>query len=269
MSANKFFVNAAVAGRRDRPAAAPGVRARRAAATQNERMVRRILRLSSAEPINVTSEDRRSTRRAARRVRRARRRRRRWREQSASRNPEDEGFEAPEDGQLHGPRPHLAQLTGSGGPGDRGGRRHHLGTPLPRPAERDRQYRSEPGSCLRGAVPQRPDQVPGHGRGRDGGILAPCAELVRGIPGSLAEIAERGKAIVDGNGALRVSEFLVPTPAAELRLRRTTVSDAHSYYDWVNEAEVRRQSLVSERIPWEQHRQWFAASSPPSRAAFS
>ena len=86
-------------------------------------------------------------------------------------------------------------------------------------------------------------------------------------PGSLAELAERGKAIVDGNGALRVSEFLVPTPAAKLRLRRTTVSDAHSYYDWVNEAEVRRQSLVSERIPWEQHRQWFAAklAAEPSR----
>ncbi len=86
-------------------------------------------------------------------------------------------------------------------------------------------------------------------------------------PAVLAELAERGQAAVDGLGAPRVGEYLDPTPRARLKLRPAAERDAPLYYHWVNDPEVRRQSLHAESIVWEQHRAWFAAklAAVPSR----
>lgn len=77
-------------------------------------------------------------------------------------------------------------------------------------------------------------------------------------PGALTELAERGRQAVDGHGARRVAEFLDPTLPARLQLRPAADRDSHLYLGWVNDAEVRRQSLRSEPIPWARHRDWFA-----------
>ncbi len=85
--------------------------------------------------------------------------------------------------------------------------------------------------------------------------------------GRLAEQACDGQAAVDGLGARRVAEVIVPTPASELSLRRADADDVYQYFDWVNDPEVRRQSLRSEPVSLAQHRQWFAEklAGPDSR----
>jgi UDP-2,4-diacetamido-2,4,6-trideoxy-beta-L-altropyranose hydrolase len=75
----------------------------------------------------------------------------------------------------------------------------------------------------------------------------------------LRDIAARGLALVDGLGARRIAEHLWPTPAGELRLRRAAASDVYCYFDWVNEAEVRRQSLRDAVIEFSEHQRWFDA----------
>lgn len=44
-----------------------------------------------------------------------------------------------------------------------------------------------------------------------------------------------------------------------LRLRKANAEDVLLLYEWVNEPEVRKQSLNSEPIPFQNHEQWFSA----------
>jgi len=78
-------------------------------------------------------------------------------------------------------------------------------------------------------------------------------------PAELAAASARGGATVDGLGAVRVTEVLDPTPVSRLRLRHAKIRDASLYFSWVNDPEVRRQSLNSEPIDWRRHSAWFSA----------
>lgn len=58
-------------------------------------------------------------------------------------------------------------------------------------------------------------------------------------------------------GAWRVAEYIDPTPVELLRLRLAQPNDAALYFDWVNDVEVRRQSLNSDPVSWQTHQEWF------------
>jgi RimJ/RimL family protein N-acetyltransferase len=78
-------------------------------------------------------------------------------------------------------------------------------------------------------------------------------------PEALREEAARGQALVDGQGAARVAEVMFATPAEALRLRPARAEDAFTFFAWVNDPEVRRQSLDTGPVAWKQHRAWFMA----------
>lgn len=63
--------------------------------------------------------------------------------------------------------------------------------------------------------------------------------------------------LVDGLGAERVAEVLMPSPLDALVLRPATDRDVGTYFCWVNDPEVRSQSLQTESVPWPDHQAWF------------
>jgi len=81
-------------------------------------------------------------------------------------------------------------------------------------------------------------------------------ELVADSPRAL-RMAEFGRRVVDGYGADRLAERLAPTPTRMLSLRRATEMDISLYFDWVNDPEVRRQSLHTADISWDEHQSWY------------
>ena len=92
------------------------------------------------------------------------------------------------------------------------------------------------------------------------------ARIVRLVDDSseLERLSRAGPLVVDGLGAERMAETMLPSAAEELRLRPMAVSDAALLFGWVNEPEVRRQSLKREPVGWADHVAWF--SSRPGSA---
>lgn len=78
-------------------------------------------------------------------------------------------------------------------------------------------------------------------------------------PQWLVDLSSKGQSVVDGLGALRVSEYLDPTSPTALRLRQAEERDMQTYFAWVNDPEVRRQSVHSEPVTPEAHSAWFSA----------
>lgn len=69
----------------------------------------------------------------------------------------------------------------------------------------------------------------------------------------------RGRALVDGFGAARVVEHVLPGGTSSLRLRPACSADAFLYFGWANDPEARLQSLQTAPIRLEEHLAWFAA----------
>jgi len=82
----------------------------------------------------------------------------------------------------------------------------------------------------------------------------------------LAGQALRGWLAVDGMGAMRVAECMLPTEPHDLHLRDARAEDAGLFFGWVNDPQVRRQSLNTRPIPWAAHRQWFSAKIADARS---
>jgi UDP-2,4-diacetamido-2,4,6-trideoxy-beta-L-altropyranose hydrolase len=79
-------------------------------------------------------------------------------------------------------------------------------------------------------------------------------------------LGERGKALVDGQGAARVARQVLPAP---VRLRCAADADCDSVHAWRNAAENRRHSHDSREIPLADHRRWFAGIlADPQRHVF-
>jgi UDP-2,4-diacetamido-2,4,6-trideoxy-beta-L-altropyranose hydrolase len=78
-------------------------------------------------------------------------------------------------------------------------------------------------------------------------------------PDEIERLSRVGPLVVDGLGAERVAEIVLPSAAETLRLRPATASDATLLFGWANEPEVRRQSLKSEPIGWADHVAWFGS----------
>lgn len=106
------------------------------------------------------------------------------------------------------------------------------------------------------------------GRAEDVGVAELTTALERVIDGleDLFQQSLHCALTVDGLGARRVVECMYPTELQQLQLRQAEPSDAALFFGWVNEPEVRRQSLSSARVPWHVHREWFYARMEDSRS---
>lgn len=97
-------------------------------------------------------------------------------------------------------------------------------------------------------------------------------EIETALVGLLADndtrqaMADAAAALCDGGGATRVAEeltTLVDAPAAEpgaLVVRDADEGDCADLWLWRNHPKARAVSLSSDEIPWDGHRDWFAAS---------
>jgi UDP-2,4-diacetamido-2,4,6-trideoxy-beta-L-altropyranose hydrolase len=63
--------------------------------------------------------------------------------------------------------------------------------------------------------------------------------------------------LVDGLGARRVAEAMLPSPEAELTLRRAGEDDLVAFFAWRNDASTRAMSFGSDPIDWPTHVQWY------------
>jgi UDP-2,4-diacetamido-2,4,6-trideoxy-beta-L-altropyranose hydrolase len=82
---------------------------------------------------------------------------------------------------------------------------------------------------------------------------------IRVVTGLKRAEARSPEPLVDGLGADRVAEVMTPTQSSALVMRPATLADIDSYYWWVNDAEVRRQSLSTAPVSWVEHERWFAS----------
>ena len=62
---------------------------------------------------------------------------------------------------------------------------------------------------------------------------------------------------VDGLGALRIAERIVPSARDELSLRQACLEDMEPFYFWANDPVVRENSFQQEPIAWHEHATWF------------
>ena len=68
----------------------------------------------------------------------------------------------------------------------------------------------------------------------------------------------QGSLLVDGHGAARVAETMIPTASENLTLRPADERDCPFFFRLANDSDVRRESFHSDAIPWETHQSWFA-----------
>lgn len=85
--------------------------------------------------------------------------------------------------------------------------------------------------------------------------IARQLQALLGSEESRSEISRRCRALVDGEGALRV----IAAMSRGLRLRPAQEGDSRLLWDWANDPQVRSAAFSSEPIPWEQHQVWFAS----------
>lgn len=79
----------------------------------------------------------------------------------------------------------------------------------------------------------------------------------------------RSQTTVDGLGARRVAETLLPGKPESLTLRTCRAEDVMYYFNWVNDPSVRVSSLNTDPVAWIDHEAWFVARlSDPSCRMF-
>jgi RimJ/RimL family protein N-acetyltransferase len=66
--------------------------------------------------------------------------------------------------------------------------------------------------------------------------------------------SQRGMALVDGKGAVRVA---IALHAQALRMRMAEAEDAHNVFNWRNHPLVRKNSVNAQEISWSEHSQWY------------
>ena len=76
-------------------------------------------------------------------------------------------------------------------------------------------------------------------------------------PSALSAVSIKSQIVVDGKGCMRVAEAMCPTSEDELKVRLALKRDCIDYFDWVNDPQVRENSLDSADIEWAGHQNWF------------
>jgi UDP-2,4-diacetamido-2,4,6-trideoxy-beta-L-altropyranose hydrolase len=109
--------------------------------------------------------------------------------------------------------------------------------------------------------------------GREDGFrpeaLAQCVRTLADAPRRRAEMALAGWLAVDGLGALRVAEVLMPTSGDRLAVRPARKSDARYLLDLANDPAVRQQSFSQRGIAWADHAQWLSSHLSNPTCVFS
>lgn len=73
----------------------------------------------------------------------------------------------------------------------------------------------------------------------------------------LYEMKQKNLSMVDGLGGLRLAEILFPSNSSKLKLRKANLRDLYTYFNWVNEKEVIKNSFNKKTINIESHKNWF------------
>ncbi|TCV84261.1 UDP-2,4-diacetamido-2,4,6-trideoxy-beta-L-altropyranose hydrolase [Sulfurirhabdus autotrophica] len=76
-------------------------------------------------------------------------------------------------------------------------------------------------------------------------------------PKRLIELSVQNQLMVDGLGAMRVREVMMPTDTVKLQLRAAYQEDMISYFNWANDPEVRKNAIHTDPVPWAAHTEWF------------
>ena len=71
------------------------------------------------------------------------------------------------------------------------------------------------------------------------------------------QMSDQGRALVDGRGASRVVEALIPSNPDYLYIRSATESDRELLFGWANDPKVRHNATRQQAIPWADHVTWF------------
>lgn len=87
-------------------------------------------------------------------------------------------------------------------------------------------------------------------------IAGALTDLIRDAH-ALQELSIRNQLLVDGLGARRLTEVMIPTEAETLHLRPARPDDVVLFYGWANDAEVRKNAFNTKPIPWSTHQAWF------------
>jgi UDP-2,4-diacetamido-2,4,6-trideoxy-beta-L-altropyranose hydrolase len=158
---------------------------------------------------------------------------------------------------VHGPRPHLADLMASadlalGAGGATTWERMCLGVPslVVSLAENQR-----PACDALDAV----GLVRYLGQSSDVGeaTLRAAVKEMMADPERMQRMSAESMSVVDGQGTKRIVEHLVPTPREQLQLRVAEPGDLLLYFGWVNDPEVRKQSVNTDTIGLKAHKKWF------------
>jgi UDP-2,4-diacetamido-2,4,6-trideoxy-beta-L-altropyranose hydrolase len=108
---------------------------------------------------------------------------------------------------------------------------------------------------------------PGHCDAIQFSDLVSSIRSVLAQPDAMAKMSIRNLLTVDGWGAARIVESMLPTGKDDLRLRPAGPDDLPEYFLWVNDPDVRSQSIHSQPVAFEDHKEWFAGklAAPDSR----
>lgn len=165
-----------------------------------------------------------------------------------------------------GPQPHLAGLMAASGLAIGGGgvtawERMCLGLPAVVVSLAENQRPSSEALAARGLI-----AYAGHFDTVTPRALARCIARTMADAELLRSMSVRGMQLVDGLGAWRAAETMMPTPTGGLSLRPARAGDAALYFGWVNDPAVRASAFDSAPVAWEGHLRWFAGrlASPAS-----
>jgi spore coat polysaccharide biosynthesis predicted glycosyltransferase SpsG/RimJ/RimL family protein N-acetyltransferase len=75
-------------------------------------------------------------------------------------------------------------------------------------------------------------------------------------PALLDEMSSSGTRIVDGYGAKRIVQLVIPDSGQEVRLRDVRLDDADLLFTWFNEPSTRRNSNDRGTVEWSEHVAW-------------
>jgi UDP-2,4-diacetamido-2,4,6-trideoxy-beta-L-altropyranose hydrolase len=85
-------------------------------------------------------------------------------------------------------------------------------------------------------------------------------------PARRQAMSEQGRRLVDGLGARRVAEAMLPTKRGDLTMRRAAPADSAFYFRLVNDPDVRRQSFRRDQVTWDGHKRWYESKMQDSSA---
>lgn len=85
-------------------------------------------------------------------------------------------------------------------------------------------------------------------------VFEAALRVATSSPAFLKSMSEKCEALVDGQGVKRIARQLI---APAIILRRATLADCESIFNWRNAEETRQFSSTTSRVSIEEHRVWF------------